>query len=173
MMSALQKCLHREHRLFDALRKNSTRRIHPLSGNPLAMSWIKSTSGYCKSASMRPQIQRVNLFSFIAQTCGTSASALLLSVLLPVWHTCTCTSRFNRFCLTLVQILFLYLCVCPQTGQVHSYFLLTPAQPRFSVFIVLVCLSADWTGAPVLLVSTASVVCWLRFLFVCSFVSVC
>ena len=39
-------------------------------------------------------------------------------------------------------------CVCPQTGQVHSppFFVRLPVQPRFS-FTVLVCLSADWTGA--------------------------
>ena len=49
-------------------------------------------------------------------------------------------------------------CVCPQTGQVHSpplfWFVCAfcssvsrvPVQPRFSI-TVLVCLSADWTGA--------------------------
>ena len=39
-------------------------------------------------------------------------------------------------------------CVCPQTGQVHSHLFYLPLSP-FQIS-VLVCLSADWTGSPVL-----------------------
>ena len=41
-----------------------------------------------------------------------------------------------------------------------------PAQLRFRVFIVLVCLSADWTGAPVLPVLTVSALLRYRNIFV-------
>ena len=38
--------------------------------------------------------------------------------------------------------------------QVHSFILLPPVQLRSWFIIVLVCLSADWTGSPVLFTST-------------------
>ena len=41
-----------------------------------------------------------------------------------------------------------------QSGQGHLYILLSPVPLRPSLIIVLVCLSADWTGSPVLLTST-------------------
>ena len=45
--------------------------------------------------------------------------------------------------------LLLYLCVCAQTGQVHSYLCDLTCTTKTLNFIVLVCLSADWAGSPV------------------------
>ena len=56
-----------------------------------------------------------------------------------------CTRTFFIYRCPLFR--FLYLCVCPQTGQVHLYLFLNPLCILPVFYFFRVCLSADWTGA--------------------------